>query len=55
MQLQVWMEPGRYIVAESCVILTRVNQIKRKVRVHMDVLFADVGRGNRSMSASTQV
>jgi diaminopimelate decarboxylase len=25
------MEPGRFIVAESAVILSRVSQIKRKV------------------------
>ena len=31
-QFDLWMEPGRYIVAESGVILTRVGQIKRKVQ-----------------------
>lgn len=29
-ELQIWMEPGRYLVAESGVILARVNQIKDK-------------------------
>ena len=28
--VQVWLEPGRYIVAESGVILTRVTQLKHK-------------------------
>jgi diaminopimelate decarboxylase/aspartate kinase len=29
-QFQLWMEPGRYLVAESGVLLARVNQTKRK-------------------------
>lgn len=29
-ELQIWMEPGRYLVAESGVILARVNQVKDK-------------------------
>ncbi|MBL8300525.1 MAG: bifunctional aspartate kinase/diaminopimelate decarboxylase [Rhodanobacteraceae bacterium] len=29
-QFQLWMEPGRYLVAEAGVLLARVNQVKRK-------------------------
>lgn len=29
-QFQLWMEPGRYLVAEAGVLLARVNQTKRK-------------------------
>jgi len=29
-QFEVWLEPGRYLVAESGVLLARVTQIKRK-------------------------
>lgn len=29
-QYELWIEPGRYLVAESGVLLTRVNQIKHK-------------------------
>jgi diaminopimelate decarboxylase len=27
-QPELWLEPGRYIVAESCILLTRVNTVK---------------------------
>ena len=33
-QFQLWMEPGRYLVAESGVLLARVTQTKRKGDVH---------------------
>lgn len=33
-ELSVWIEPGRYLVAEAGVLLTRVTQIKRKGRLH---------------------
>ncbi len=29
-KIQLWIEPGRYFVATSCVLLTRVTQIKAK-------------------------
>ena len=29
-QFELWIEPGRYLVAESGVLLTRVTQVKRK-------------------------
>ena len=32
--LELWMEPGRYLVAESGVLLTRVSQLKQKGPVH---------------------
>ena len=33
-QFQLWMEPGRYLVAEAGVLLARVTQTKRKGDVH---------------------
>lgn len=33
-QFQLWMEPGRFLVAEAGVLLTRVTQLKRKGDVH---------------------
>lgn len=33
-QFQLWMEPGRYLVAEAGVLLARVTQTKRKGEVH---------------------
>ena len=33
-QFQVWMEPGRYLVADSGVLLTRVTQLKTKGGFH---------------------
>ncbi len=33
-QFQVWMEPGRFLVAEAGVLLARVTQTKRKGHVH---------------------
>jgi bifunctional diaminopimelate decarboxylase / aspartate kinase len=33
-QFQLWMEPGRYMVAEAGVLLARVTQTKRKGDVH---------------------
>ena len=30
--LELWLEPGRYLVAEAGVLLTRVSQVKRKGR-----------------------
>lgn len=33
-QFKVWMEPGRYLVAEAGVLLGRVTQLKRKGGVH---------------------
>ena len=33
-QFQLWMEPGRYLVADAGVLLARVTQTKRKGRVH---------------------
>jgi diaminopimelate decarboxylase/aspartate kinase len=33
-RLDVWMEPGRYLVADAGVLLTRVTQVKRKGSVH---------------------
>ena len=32
--LEIWMEPGRYLVAEAGVLLTRVTQLKSKGDVH---------------------
>ncbi len=32
-QFEVWVEPGRYLVAEAGVLLTRVTQVKRKGEV----------------------
>jgi diaminopimelate decarboxylase/aspartate kinase len=32
--VQVWLEPGRYLVAESGVLLARVNQLKNKGHYH---------------------
>ena len=33
-QFELWIEPGRYLVAESGVLLTRVTQIKQKGVMH---------------------
>ncbi|SFN36890.1 bifunctional aspartate kinase/diaminopimelate decarboxylase [Dokdonella immobilis] len=33
-QFQLWMEPGRYLVAEAGVLLARVTQTKRKGDIH---------------------
>jgi bifunctional diaminopimelate decarboxylase / aspartate kinase len=33
-QFQLWMEPGRFLVAEAGVLLARVTQTKRKGEVH---------------------
>ncbi|ANB16854.1 bifunctional aspartate kinase/diaminopimelate decarboxylase [Dokdonella koreensis] len=33
-QFRLWMEPGRYLVAEAGVLLARVTQVKRKGEVH---------------------
>jgi diaminopimelate decarboxylase/aspartate kinase len=33
-QFKLWMEPGRYLVAEAGVLLGRVTQVKRKGEVH---------------------
>jgi len=33
-QFALWMEPGRYLVADAGVLLARVTQAKRKGRVH---------------------
>jgi diaminopimelate decarboxylase/aspartate kinase len=33
-QFQVWMEPGRYLVADAGVLLTRVTQLKTKGGYH---------------------
>ena len=33
-QFALWMEPGRYLVAEAGVLLARVTQVKRKADVH---------------------
>jgi len=33
-QFQLWMEPGRFLVADAGVLLARVTQLKRKGRVH---------------------
>ena len=32
--LELWLEPGRYLVAEAGVLLTRVNQTKSKAGLH---------------------
>lgn len=40
-QFELWMEPGRFLVAESGVLLTRVTQIKQK----QGVLFVGVDAG----------
>lgn len=33
-QFALWMEPGRYLVAEAGVLLARVTQVKRKADIH---------------------
>ena len=33
-QFALWLEPGRYLVAEAGVLLARVTQVKRKADVH---------------------
>lgn len=33
-ELELWLEPGRYLVANSGVLLSRVNQTKRKGNTH---------------------
>lgn len=32
--LKIWLEPGRYFVAESGVILAKVTQCKERVRLN---------------------
>ena len=44
-QLKIWMEPGRYLVAESGVILARVTQVKAKG----EVLFVGIETGMNSL------
>ncbi len=43
-QYQLWIEPGRYLVAEAGVLLTRVTQLKRKQEIHY--LGVDAGMHN---------
>ncbi len=43
--LQIWMEPGRYLVAEAGVLLARVTQVKEK----NDVLFIGIETGMNSL------
>ncbi|HEY0232908.1 MAG TPA: bifunctional aspartate kinase/diaminopimelate decarboxylase, partial [Dokdonella sp.] len=33
-QFQLWLEPGRFLVADAGVLLARVTQVKRKGNVH---------------------
>ena len=42
---EIWMEPGRFLVAEAGVLLTRVTQLKRKG----DVLYVGVDTGMNSL------
>src|SRR6185312_13401627 len=42
--LQIWIEPGRYLVAAAGVLLTRVTQLKQKAGVR----FVGVGTGMNS-------
>jgi bifunctional diaminopimelate decarboxylase / aspartate kinase len=44
-ELEVWMEPGRYLVAAAGVLLARVNQIKAKD----DVRYVGVATGMNSL------
>ncbi len=44
-QFELWIEPGRYLVAESGVLLTRVTQIKRKG----DICYVGVETGMNSL------
>lgn len=44
-QFQLWMEPGRFLVAEAGVLLTRVTQLKRKG----DVDYVGVDTGMNSL------
>ncbi len=43
--LEIWMEPGRFLVAECGVLLARVNQLKRKG----DILYVGVDTGMNSL------
>jgi diaminopimelate decarboxylase/aspartate kinase len=43
--LQVWLEPGRYLVAEAGVLLARVNQLKDKGHFH----YAGLATGMNSL------
>ncbi len=43
--VQLWMEPGRYLVAEAGVLLTRVTQLKEKGRMH----FVGIDTGMNSL------
>jgi bifunctional diaminopimelate decarboxylase / aspartate kinase len=43
--LEIWMEPGRFLVAEAGVLITRVNQLKRKG----DILYVGVDTGMNSL------
>ncbi len=44
-RLEIWLEPGRYLVAEAGVLLCRVTQLKRKG----DVRFVGVDAGMNSL------
>jgi bifunctional diaminopimelate decarboxylase / aspartate kinase len=44
-ELQIWMEPGRYLVAEAGVILARVTQVKDK----NGVMFVGIETGMNSL------
>jgi diaminopimelate decarboxylase/aspartate kinase len=44
-QFELWMEPGRYLVAHAGVLLARVTQIKRKG----DVTYVGVETGMNSL------
>lgn len=44
-RLEIWMEPGRYFVAESGVLLSRVTQIKQKHDMH----FVGIDTGMNSL------
>ena len=43
--VQLWMEPGRYLVAEAGVLLARVTQLKEKGRMH----FVGIDTGMNSL------
>ena len=43
--LSIWMEPGRFIVADAGVLLTRVTQIRRKA----GRIFVGAGTGMNSL------
>jgi len=44
-QYQIWLEPGRYLVAQAGVLLTRVTQVKGKG----DMRYVGVGTGMNSL------